>query len=482
MSFPITLFTTSSRQKELFVPLDESLVRIYTCWPTVYGDPHIGNMRAYVFADVLRQTLQHIWWYTLKHITNITDVGHLTDDGDQGEDKMEKWARKEWKTVWEVARMYEENFLSYSDALGIERFDEYAKATEHIAEQIAMVKQLEDKWFTYEIAGDGIYMDTEIADKKLKWGYWKMSQLDFDHMCNECRTEWAIIDVSKKRLPTDFALWKFSPTNKKRAMEWESPWWVWFPGRHIECSAMATANLWEKIDIHTGGIDHISIHHTNEIAQTECALGITDRVKYRMHCQFLQIDGSKVSKSKWDDLSIPGILDKWFDPLDLRYFYMTGHYRNFLDFTWEALEAARTSRKNMIKKIASVDEIVWIVSTWELYVELAETLADDLDTVKTLSLMHKQLADASPQDIYDILSIDDQILKLWLRAWVKELYAQKNNILQIPSEIQELAEKRSLAKKEKDYAAADRLRDVLAEAGRVASDTLDGYVLERISS
>ena len=512
MSLPITLYTTASREKELFVPIDPSLVRIYTCGPTVYGDPHIGNMRAYVFADVLRQTLQHIWWYTLQHITNITDVGHLTDDGDQGEDKMEKWARKTWKTVWEVARMYEENFMRYSDALRVQRFDEYARATEHINEQIHMVKQLIDKWYTYVIGGDWIYMDTSKVEE-----YGKIAQLDIEWMRSHHRTEWDKIDSSKKKQITDFALWKFSPHDEVRAMEWifdgersgalivqdltvnwsseksgefalrqalnkQEISTKWFPGRHIECSAMAVKYLWETFDIHTWGIDHVPVHHTNEIAQAECALWCDKRVNYWMHCQFLQIDGAKVSKSKGDDLSIPGILEQWYDPLDLRYFYMTGHYRSFLDFSRAALEAAKMSRKNMIKKIASVEWTVDGVTHWGIYTKLAQALADDLDTVRTLSIIHKTLADASPQDITDILMIDDHILKLWLRAGVTAYHALQDTAITIPEHIQQLAEQRAQAKKEKNYVAADRLRDVLAEAWRVAKDTHDGYTLERLSS
>ena len=496
MTLEITLYNTAVRKKEVFVPRDPSCVTIYSCGPTVYSDPHIWNMRAYVFADTLRQTLRHVWWYTLKHIINITDVGHLTDDGDQWEDKMEKWARKEWRTVWEVARTYEEHFLEYSDALRIERFDAYTRATEHILEQINMVKELQKKWFTYVIPEDWIYMDTS----KVK-DYGKLANLDIQGMSSHHTGDGAQIDSSKKRQITDFALWKFSLTWTQRAMEWifsgersgtlltedvrsnlseEEEMTRWFPGWHIECSAMAVAHLWPQFDIHTWGVDHVPVHHTNEIAQAECSLGVDNRVNYRLHCQFLQMNGSKVSKSKWDDLSIPWILEQECDPLDLRYFYMTAHYRSFLDFTWEALDVAKTSRKNMIKKIAKSFSTVIDIENHtpgSCFMALSQAIADDLDTVNVLTIMHESLAKNKKEDILDILMFDVSITKFGLLEWAQELLEKIHTNTQIPENIQKIADQRLSAKKTKDYAMADILRDQLIWLWWEVKDVADGYEL-----
>lgn len=492
----IILYNTAHRQKELFSPIDKEVVRLYSCWPTVYADPHIGNMRAYVFVDFLKSTLMHVWKYTVDHVMNITDVWHLTDDGDQGEDKMEKWARREKKTVRELARMYEDHFIQYSNALAITPPRIYTRATEYIKAQIDMVHTLIQKWYTYVIPEDGIYMDTSKVEN-----YGKLAQLDFAGMNSDHRGDGSKIDSSKKRNLSDFALRKFSPQDEQRAMEWifEGPRsgvllteWLrdsldeqeqstrGFPWWHIECSAMATAELWSKIDIHTWWVDHITVHHTNEIAQAECSLWCSEWVKRWMHVQFLQIDGGKVSKSKWDDLSIPGIVAQWYDALDLRYFYMTGHYRSFLDFTWDALTAAKKSRKNLIKKVASFLR-EWSVITnqpWTLYIAVHTALADDLDTVKTLSLIHTSLHDGlSSSNISDLLLLDETILKLWL-ADAAKAYNDKLQ-LQAPEEIQILAQERFEAKQEKNYTRADELRDAIIDAGWSVKDTADWWTLEK---
>lgn len=552
MSNTIFLYNTLTRQKEKFIPLVSGKVKVYSCGPTVYSDPHIGNMRAYVFADILRQTLKHVGNYDVTHITNITDVGHLTDDGDHGEDKMEKWARKEGISVWDIARKYEENFLKYADALHIERFDRYTRATEHIAEQIEMVKQLIKKWYTYLIEWDGIYMDTCQIDD-----YGKLAQLDIKGMCSHHREEWAQIDSSKKRQITDFALRKFSPKDEQRAMEWifsshemqyDSWCWErlssseeatssslqkdqkvqnivwdrsgtlivsstshshsllkagattvsrdsltekeeetrWFPWWHIECSAMSTKYLWKQFDIHTGGVDHIPVHHTNEIAQAECALWLVEenknRVNYRMHGQFLQIDGWKLSKSKGDDLSVAGIVAQWYDPLDLRYFYLTAHYRSFLDFTWGALDAAKKSRENMIKKInwklkAESVKQLHLHNTGKVYHALSEAMADDLDTVTCLSLMHGALS-WSEDDIKDVLFFDEQVTKLWLCEGICILEEQQNIV--IPAEIIALVEQRLEAKENKNWQEADKLRDALKDLWWEVKDTAEGYELKKL--
>lgn len=443
---------------------------------------------------------------------NITDVGHLTDDGDQGEDKMEKWAKKEGMTVREIARKYENEFHEALHDFAIDSFDVMPRATAYMQEQIDMVKSLIEKWYTYVIPWDGIYMDTCKVDD-----YGKLAHLNIQWLCSHHRTEWAKIESSKKRQITDFALWKFSPADKQRAMErifdgtrsgaliiWndtpkeregkvvtrgdlnqEEKQTKGFPGRHIECSAMSTALLWKQFDIHTGGVDHIPVHHTNEIVQSECALGLCEEKKewvhYRMHQQFLNVDGGKMSKSKGHDLSVKGILAKGYDPLDVRYFYLTAHYRSFLDFTWECLEAAKKSRANMIKKVSrklqaeSLKQLN-LHTSGVVYQQLCDAMANDLDTVTCLSLMHGALS-WSEDDIKDVLLFDEQITKLWLCKWVCILEEQQN--IEIPAEITALAEQRLEAKGNKDWTKADELRNKLKSLWWAVKDVSGGYELEK---
>ncbi len=510
------LYNSLHRKKEKFEPHNWDTVKLYSCWPTVYWDPHIGNMRAYVFVDLLKSSITYVTPYKVNHVMNITDVGHLTDDGDHGEDKMEKWARRENKTVREVARMYEKNFRNYSEELWIDAPDTYTRATEYIQEQIDMVKTLTEKWYTYVIDWDGIYMDTSKVDE-----YGKLAQLDFEWMNSDHRWDGAKIDSSKKKNLSDFALWKFSPKHEQRSMEWVYNWkntWALivsddfnkdtflessnyqgslriikrsemieeeinqhgFPWRHIECSAMATKELGDKIDIHTWWVDHIPVHHTNEIAQAECCIGTNERVKFWMHVQFLQIDGWKVSKSKWDDLSIPWIIEKWFEPQDLRYFYFTGHYRSFLDFTWEALEAAQKTRKNLIKKILKIQkENHSLKEESNLKSTLQTYLADDLDTVKVLSSINSALANPQKGDVETILEIDDKVLKLWLREGIAKLTEKENTPDNIPAHIVELANQRQEAKLNKEYQKADELRDKITSEWRDIKDSSEGYKITR---
>lgn len=510
----ITLYNTLTRTKELFTPIDPKLVKIYSCGPTVYGEPHIGNFRAFMLADLLRSVVVHVWGYPVKHVMNITDVWHLTDDGDQWEDKMEKWARREQTTVRKLARMYEKNFLEYLTKLNIEPFDVIPRATEHMTQQINMVKTLTTKWYTYVIPDDGIYIDTKKVEQ-----YGKLANLDFDGMSGDFRDDGAKIDVSHKRNATDFAIRKFSPQDQTRQMEWIFDWdragsllideespaeWTlqaahratltqqeqatrWFPGWHIECSAMAIEHLWDHIDIHTWGVDHIPVHHTNEITQSECCLWTDKWVNYRLHQQFLNVDGGKMSKSKWDNLSVPWVLAKGVDPLDLRFFYFTGHYRSFLDFTRESLTNAKKTRHNIIKKITThltkssdvtLDDLKsWLTrfKPWEFHTKLSESIADDLDTVKTLASINTALKTGRCWDMVDILLFDQSVLKLWLKQWVIDLL--ETPLIQAPQSIIDLADQRLQSKNQKDYTSADTLRDKITAAWWVVKDTPDWYDL-----
>ncbi len=453
------IYNTMSRQKETFVPLmDEwkkDFVWIYSCGPTVYWNPHIGNMRAFAFEDLLRCTVRDILWYPTKHVMNLTDVGHLTDDEDTGEDKMEKWAKRENKTVWELADMYIAKFFEYMDELNIENFDVMPRATDHIKEQIEMVKILEQKGYTYEIPDDGIYMDTsKVAD------YGKLANLD-----NQNLKAGARIQNDNKRNITDFALWKFSPKWEKRQMERDSPRWIWFPGRHIECSAMSSKYLGHQFDIHTWWVDHIWIHHTNEIAQSECTFGEKPRVKYRMHNQFLNLWWKKLSKSTGGLITVDWLQKEWFSWLDLRLLYMTAHYRSFLDFNMDLLKQAQTQRKNLNKKLSNLEYVELsgdyenvksrlTTNEWKEFLDKCVwAICDDLNTPKLLAEINTWLRTPTAEIIWVIHRLDQVFLKLDLFEKVEE------ETIEIPVEVKELAEQRLQAKAEKNYALADELRN-----------------------
>ena len=469
------IYNTMSHQKEVFVPLmDEwkkDFVWIYSCGPTVYWNPHIWNMRAFAFADLLRCTIRDILWYPTKHVMNLTDVWHLTDDGDEWEDKMEKWARRENKTVWELADMYITKFYEYLDALNIQKFDVMCRATDHIQDQIEMVKILEEKGYTYEIPDDWIYMDTsKVAD------YGKLANLD-----NQNLKAGARIQNDNKKNITDFALWKFSPKWQKRQMERDSPRWIWFPGRHIECSAMSSKYLWHQFDIHTWWVDHIPIHHTNEIAQSECTFWEKPRVKYRMHNQFLNLWWKKLSKSTGWLITVDWLQEEWFSALDLRLLYMTAHYRSFLDFNMDLLKQAQTQRKNLNKKLSGLEytEFNWDYNQVKDQLKTEEgkqfldkcvsAIYDDLNTPKLLAEINTWLRTATPEIIWVINRLDKVFLKLDLFGKAEE------EAVEIPDEVRELAEQRLQAKAEKNYALADELRNKITEMWFTIKDIPWGY-------
>ena len=464
----LQIYNSMTRKKEEFTPLmnewKKDFVWIYSCGPTVYWNPHIGNMRAFAFDDLLRNVIKNVLGYPTKHVMNLTDVGHLTDDGDNWEDKMEKWAKRENKTVRELADMYIQKFYSYLDKLQIEKFDIMPRATDHIQEQINMVKILEEKWFTYEIPADWIYMDTsKVPD------YGKLAWLE-----NQERIAGARIQNDNKKNSTDFALWKFSPKNQKRQMERDSPWWLWFPWRHIECSAMSSKYLWEEFDIHTWWVDHIWVHHTNEIAQSECTFWKKPWVKYRMHNQFLNLWWKKLSKSAWWLVTVDDLEDKWYSALDLKMLYYTAHYRNFLDFNENVLEQSKVQRKNLIKKLTKNEkaELKW-ENYQEIYKQLKteeginffsdclDALLDDLNTPKLLSIINSWLKYPNPEILWIIVRLDKQVMKLDL-LWCKENDFNKNQ-REIPEEIIQLANSRLQAKQEKNYSLADELRNKITE-------------------
>lgn len=459
------LFNTLTRRKEKFVPLEEGRVRMYCCGPTVYNYAHIGNLRTYIFEDLLKRTLLFNG-FKVKHIVNITDVGHLTSDADEGEDKMLKGARREKRTVWQIADYYTKAFQRDIKALNLLEPDLWPKATNHITEQINQIKQLEKKGFTYR-TDDGLYFDTS----KLK-DYGKLARLKKEELQAGKRVE-----LKEKKNITDFALWKFSLKDKKREMEWESPWGVGFPGWHIECSAMSIKYLGEQFDLHCGGIDHIPVHHTNEIAQAEAATGKKPWVNYWLHGEFLIIGKeNKMAKSGENFVTLATLGDKGFDPLDYRYFCLGTHYRKPLMFSYEALEGAKIARKKLneavlaIKKEESVVKNPKLVNQYQK--QFTEEVNDDLNIPQALATLWELIKEKnlSSTEKYDLLLEFDKIFALDL----DKVKADK-----IPAEIMELAEEREAARKKKNWKKADQIRRIVQEKGYMIGDTPEGYVLSK---
>ncbi len=458
MSAEIKLYNTKSRNIETFSPIKDGKVGIYSCGPTVYHYQHLGNMRAVVFADTLHRMFLSSG-YDVKHVINITDVGHLVDDGDNGEDKMEKGAKREGKSVWEIADFYTKEYFHCLDLLNINR-EEYLfpKATDTIKEQVELIKILEEKGFTYKIS-DGIYFDTSKFPK-----YAEFAHLDVEGLKSGARVE----ENKEKKNITDFALWKFSPENEKRQMEWgeESgvPWGKGFPGWHIECSAMSKKLLGPHFDIHTGGIDHIPVHHTNEIAQSECVNGET-YVNYWMHNNFLNDASGKMAKSGGEFLRLQTLVDKGYDSIAFRYYLLTTHYRKEINFSFEALDASVTAYKKLwdwckehVTQIGSPDEEY--MNKFSLY------LHDDLSTPSAIALMWDLIKDSDLTDDvkYKTILEMSNILGLFLDKAFKEMVV-------VPEDVEKLLDARTKARLAKDFAEADRLRDELKKLGYSVKDT-----------
>ncbi len=463
----IFLTNTLTHKKEKFEPINPPNVGMYSCGPTVYSNAHIGHMRKYVVDDVLKKVLR-VNGFNVKHVMNITDVGHLTSDADTGEDKIEKSARLQGKSAWEISEFYTKQFFDSTDSLNIERPDIVCKATDHIKEQIELIKKLEEKGFTYKTS-DGIYFDTSKFPD-----YGKLTK------GKEGIKVGIRVKVGEKKNATDFALWKFSPREQKRQMEWNSPWGIGFPGWHIECSAMSMKYLGETFDIHTGGIDHIPIHHTNEIAQSEAATG-KPFVKYFIHSEFLMIDGKKMSKSLGNIFTVEDVKSRGFDPLSLRYFFLTSHYRDPQNFTWEALSAAQSAFNNLKDLVLAskrqTDRLV-ISSEKTSKVEdfsfrFMSAVNDDLNTAKALAVFWEVLKSNIPsEDKYDLAISFDEVLGLKL----KEL----QDFQEVPKEVLELVEKREKFRKRGDFEKADKLRKEVERLGFMIEDTITGPNVKRI--
>lgn len=465
------LYNTETHRKEEFKPLNEKQVTMYCCGPTVYNYAHIGNMRTYIFEDLLSRTLRLHW--PLKHVMNVTDVGHLVSDADEGEDKMEVATAREGKSAWDIAKFYEEKFFADYDALHCTRPTVISRATAHIAEMIALVKTLEEKGYTYRTS-DGIYYDTSKFPR-------------YDALVGRSRLEGlrggARVEMSdEKKNPTDFALWKFSPKDKKRQMEWDSPWGVGFPGWHIECSAMAMKYLGPTIDIHCGGIDHVSVHHTNEIAQSEAATG-QKYVDYWVHGEFLVLRAGKMSKSGGTFVTLQTLRDKGYDPLDYRYLCLTAHYRTQLEFTYESLDSARKSLQALRRETAQIAAVaqkqpaVLTDRADQAKAKFQAAMEDDLNAPKALAVVWETVrgAELNPAEKVAFLKFADGILALDL------FRAPEQKTQTLPAEIEALAQQRAAARAAKDYKKSDELRAQLAAAGYTVKDTPQGQQVEKAS-
>jgi len=465
----IRLYNTMSRKIEDFVPLKPNHVGFYNCGPTVYWDPHIGNMRALFNADILKRMFLANG-YTVNHVMNFTDVGHLTSDADTGEDKMEKGAARENMTAWEVAEKYIKICLDDMDSLNIIKPTHTPRATDHIKEQIELIQKLEKLGFTYEIPDDGIYYDTSKFPDYGALGGQNLSELKAG----------ARIENNNKRNITDFALWKFSPKDKKRQMEWESPWGIGFPGWHIECSAMSMKYLGDHFDIHTAGQEHIKVHHTNEIAQSEPVVG-KPWVNYWVHWAWLILKEGKMSKSSGTSYSVRDLIDKGYNPMSLRYLMTLSHYRQPLEFSLESLDAATTGYKNLVRKIADLMNDNDGKTNQETYQQwhdkILTPVSDNLKTAEALVIFQdllKQKDINSPTKLSLVKFVDD-LLGLKFIENATKLHDLESIVA--PDEIQQLAQQRIEAKKSHDFATADNLRSKIDELGWTVMDTPDGFKL-----
>ena len=464
------LYNTMDRKVEEFVPIEEGKVGMYCCGPTVYNYAHIGNLRTYIFEDILHRTLEEAG-YRVKHVMNITDVGHLTGDGDDGEDKLGKRSRETGKSVWDIAAFYTDAFFADEKALNIKRPNVVCKATDHIQDMIALIKRLEEKGHTYT-AGGNVYFSIDTIDD-----YGKLAGQKQEDKLSGAR----IAVDGNKRNPQDFVLWFTNSKFGEQAMMWDSPWGRGYPGWHIECSAMSMKYLGETFDIHCGGIDAIPVHHTNEIAQSEAATG-HKWVNYWCHGEFLLNDKGKMSKSSGEFLTLPVLVGHGYNALDYRYFCLGGHYRTQLKFSYEALDHAKSARERLNSMVAELKAKATPESTIS---EKAESYKDaffaalfnDLRCPEALAVMWKMLKDNSitEGEKLSLLYSMDKVLGLDL----DKVEAKKEEKVGGEEEWK-LVEERKQAKAEKNYQRADEIRKELEERGYIVKDTPQGPILQKI--
>ena len=462
----IQIYNTLTHSKEEFNPINKEKIRIYSCGPTVYSYAHIGNFRTYVFVDSLRRMFKYNG-YNLEHVMNITDVGHLTSDADTGEDKMEKAARKEGKNPFEIADFYTKAFMEDMQKLNIDMPNIISKATDNIEEMLEMVKEIIDKGYAYETS-KGIYFDVSKLDK-----YPVLSNNKVEGQEAGARIE---VDPEKKN-PYDFAIWIKAPEN--HIMKWDSPWGKSYPGWHLECSAIGRKFLGKHFDIHTGGVDHIPIHHENEIAQSKGANGIIP-ANYWMHCEFLLVDGGKMSKSLGNIYTLKELKEKGIEPLAYKLFCFSSHYRNKLNFTFDGVKAAQISlnrlREAYLKHKEGNNEIEEsIIKSYEN--KFHEAINDDLNIPFALSIVWEVAKENNKSKDYAILLEKfDNVLGLDL------INSEKYNKvdIEIPENVERLIEERKIARQEKNWVKSDEIRDKIKELGYAVKDTANGMEIEKI--
>lgn len=494
----LKLFNSMGKTLQEFKPIHEGFVGFYGCGPTVYNYAHIGNLRAYIFLDILDKTLTFLG-YKICHVMNITDIGHLSGDDDSGEDKMLKTAAERSMSVLEVAQFYTEAFFRDIERLNIRRPDVVCKATDHIEEMIALIKKIEANGHTY-FAGGNLYFDVSTFPD-----YGKLAGLNLNELkAGAGERKVVVIDENKKN-PHDFVLWFTKSKFENQALTWDSPWGRGYPGWHIECSAMSQKYLGTHFDIHTGGIDHIPVHHTNEIAQSEGAMTAEEReagpwVNFWLHNEFLVLQGAtKMSKSSGNFLTLQSLIDKGYDALDYRYFLLGSHYRKQIYFSWEAMDGAKNSRKSLASKIARLIEKSGIASASEIdekkaietaMEEFRENLCDDLNTPKALSAMQMAAGGKFGSDAAKILATVkkmDEVLGLKIIECAADLLSKQRSSENAENhsddgeaaEIDALLARRAEAKKAKDFATADKIRNDLAARGISIIDTPNGTTWKR---
>lgn len=475
----LVLYNTLTRQKEEFTSIESGKVRMYTCGPTVYNYAHIGNLRSYVFADILRRALTY-FGYDVPQVMNVTDVGHLTSDEDMGQDKMELEAQREGKSVWDIARYFEGIFFNDLDQLNIQQPAIKCRATEHIAEMIALVEKLIERGHAYETA-QAIYYDVSTFPT-----YTELSRQSLDDKLIAARAE--VQEDPEKRSPADFAIWfKAVGRFENHIMRWESPWGIGFPGWHIECSAMSMKYLGETLDIHTGGEDHIWVHHPNEIAQSEGATG-KKFVRYWLHGAFLVVgklsrdeeetdEERRMGKSEGNFLRLQTLIDKGYDPLAYRFMCFSAHYRAKLKFTWDALDAAASGYQNLKDFVARAKQIGGEEKPWveEYRNRFSDAIADDLNMPQAMAAVQEMIHEADHRKefgVLDALYDFDKILGLKLKESAEKATS-------VDEEIEALIKERNEARAQKNWTRADEIRKLLNEKGIVLEDTPSGTLWRR---
>ena len=470
MDIKTYLYNTLTKSVDEFVPNEEGKVAMYTCGPTVYHFAHIGNLRSYIMEDVLEKYLRYVG-YDVKRVMNITDVGHLTSDGDTGEDKMLKGAKREHKTVMDIARFYTDAFMADCEKLSIKRPDVVEPATNCIPEFIHMIEVLLEKGYAY-IAGENVYFDTSKLDN-----YYVLSSQNEEDLQVGVRED--VEEDTNKRNKTDFVLWFTKSKFDNQELKWDSPWGVGYPGWHIKCSCISMKHLGEYMDIHCGGVDNIFPHHTNEIAQSEAYIG-HKWCNYWFHVNHLNTKNGKMSKSKGEFLTVSLLEEKGYNPMAYRFFCLQSHYRKPLEFSWDALDNVVSAYDKLVKRIAnlSTDGEVDTAACEEWKMKFAEALSHDINTSSAITVLYDmlkaELSDASKRVLVQSM---DEVLSLQLeKAW-EEKEADVDD--ELASYVEKKIEERKEAKKAKDFAKADAIREELLAKGIVLKDTREGTFWEK---